>query len=223
MPKETLAEIVLTIACGRARASEILGDMLELYGLSSYKIYTAVLSVVLPAAWRFVFSFVILASSTIALLTEYVKHKYLAVQQVGSAVPHGVLWSLAALCFWSVLVQNLSKFGFKDRLNPVAAIMVALLMTCAVAEGSRYEDFAIAGTVLCVLALLSNALLRRSLGCVTLSAAVYAGVFMLGVSPVGYSLRSVTVVILELVLAWLLSFQAERWVLTNSRFRFDLH
>jgi hypothetical protein len=213
-----LAETLLTIFAGRERASEIVGDLLEQHGSSAAAFWWAVLAIVFAMTWRWMAAIITAAGSMLLVLMKYAFFMHGSTHEK-IALTWGMVWLLAGLCAWSVVMLNVFRFGVRDRLNGVGCGMAVLLVTSACFVWSPYASYVSPVVVGMYVALcFGRQSLRAPLLCVLASAITYAGTFCFLMrflwSPERSSPRLLAVKFLGF---WFLSFVTEAWVLTRTR------
>jgi hypothetical protein len=214
-----LAETLLRIFGGRERASEIVGDLLEQHGASAAAFWWAVLAIVFAMTWRWMAAIITAAVSMLFILTKYVAFFQRVSPYEKIPLTWGLAWMLAGLCAWSVVMLNVFRFGFRDRLSGVGFGMTMLLVASACFVWFPSAIYVAPVVVAIYVALcFGRRSLRAPFLCVLASALTYVGAFVFLMrflrNPESGSPRLLAA---EFFGFWFLSFVAEAWVLTRTR------
>lgn len=137
MHKGNFAEGILTPLCGRQRASEVVGDLLEERSAGAASFWWMLLRVVFAMSWRWPVAIITAALSILFALV-----KYIAFFQSTQSLPQGTIQlargadcMLACACVWSVVVLNTFRFGFRNKVNSVGVGFTLVLASMACLEG----------------------------------------------------------------------------------------
>ena len=223
MDKGHFAEGVLTLLCGRQRASEIVGDLLEQQNAGSASFWWMLFRVVFAMSWRWPVAIITAAMSILFALVKYVAFFQGNQSLRGGMSPlsWGVECMLACACVWSVVVLNTFRFGFRNYINSAGIGMTVLLAVMACLELYPWVPWVMSIAPVAVLAYAGLCLSRRSLRapfcCVVASAVSYAGAFYVFMHLMSRPPLSPRLLALEFFGYWSLSFILEAWVLSQTR------
>jgi hypothetical protein len=222
MDKAGLAEWILGCICGKQRASEIIGDLLEQESPSSIGFWWTVFLVLLALIWRWVAGIVAAAAFPFFGMVAYATF-------VASKVPVPLdnhAWSawafrimIAGACAWSVVALNAFRFGVQEDLTKVGASWAIVLTAVGCSIRLPFAQFVCPMVMLACIALcLLHRSFRRPFLCILSAAGSYAGMFALLVSLLSRpSTVSARVLIIELFGCWFASIVFEAWVLARTR------
>ena len=225
MGKTYLAERVLRIVCGRPRATEVVGDLLEQGGVSQTELWWVVFRMMYAMSWRWLIAIVLAALTSLLAITRYVS----ASPQFHSEFPEplwlrwGVGCMLAALCAWTATLLNAFQFGIRDRLTYVSAGFSGVCVALAFCGWSPHIRPIASLTLLAFTSVcLSLRALRAAFVSLLLTAGAYAAVFVMTESWIRITKdASRMLLVTQFFGYWFLSFLAAAWVLRRMRGMMD--
>lgn len=214
-------ESVLRIFCGRSRASEIVGDLLEQGKTNPTRLWRAILGVLFVMNWRWLAAMATWVAFLIADMSPvgmYVR------RHAGEHVDPAFFlwtgrWSLAGVCVMTAVLLNVFQFGFRNRITTLGLGWSVLLT--AIAWLGRVPHIGSAALVLCftyAAVCLGLTQFRGPFLCLCASNLTYAGIFYLLLHLLlNFSDPSPVLILRIVCLAWFLSFVSEAWVLVKTR------
>ncbi len=216
MDKAGFAELVLAPVCGRQKATEIVGDLLEHEAARRGSFWMALLSVLASSLWRWIAGIVLAGTSMLYGLVHYI-NAFQAKPSGAMNISWGIGCALVATCVWSAVVLNALRYGLRCRTTLVGLGFTSVFVAAACLKALPSIPPITAAAALGYGALcITIRPLRASFVTLIAAAAAHGGLFFLLMKlivrpPVSSALG------IELPVGWFLSSIVEAIVLTWVR------
>lgn len=211
------AERILRLLCGRARAAEMTGDLLEQGDASPRVLWGLVLRVGFAASWRWVAAVAVVIPTSVLLLMKYMQWAMFtrSLPATSPSVQDMLHLVNAANCVWCASVLNASRRGFRNRftvtgLSLTAMVLVMAYLSVSVPMGTLIGSCAVLLALLCF----SVRALPAALLTMTVTSVAYGFAFHVFQGWIHMTrTTSARVLGFQLVGYWLLSFAVAGFVL----------
>ncbi len=214
-------ESVLACLCGRQRASEVIGDLLEQHDLASLSFASEVVGVAFALVWRSLAGAVLAMLAGMLFVTRFIDY----------AQVHGLLpsqesgwqyWSvklmMAAVCVLSTAILSAVQTAWRDRVTVTAASVAGMLTASACLAWSDAAAYLVPSFLVVGLgALLAMSRARMAAACVAVASITFAGLFVGAMQLMGFFPQVKIALMVTFFGGWFVSLLASGWLLKKLR------
>jgi hypothetical protein len=188
------SETVLAYLCGRQRASEVIGDLLEQHDSASLSFAFAVVGVAFALVWRSLAGAALAIVGSmffVAQFTNYAAvHGYLPTENSGWRYWSGNLM-LSAASVLSVAILNAMRTAWRDRVTYSAACVAGVLTISACLAWSNAAMYLVPSVLVVSLgSLLIESRTRMPVVCAAVTAMTFASLYAVAMMLVGLFMKA---------------------------------